>query len=110
MRVSRIDAVTSVPAIHTRPDLVERHGLRARELGERVGAAEVEAALHREPRERAVHRAGIEVAEAEPLGERARHSALAGAGRPVDRNDHRLTRESISSKNPGKLTATLSAS
>ena len=109
MRVSRIDAVTSVPAIQTRPSLVEGHRLGAGKVCERVGAPEVDAALHREPGERAVHRPGVEVAEAEPLGERARHSALAGAGRPVDRNDHRLTTEFRSSKKPGKLIATVSA-
>ena len=36
----------------------------------------------------AVHRAAVEVAEAEPLGERARHRRLAGPGGPVDRDDH----------------------
>ncbi len=71
--------------------VVEPHGLLLRELRERVGVAELEAALHREPRERAVHRAGVEVAEAEPLGERARHSALARSRRPVDRDDHQCS-------------------
>ena len=89
--------------------LVERDRLLPRQLGQQLGLAERNAPLHREPRQRAIHRAGVEVAEAEPLRERACHCALAGAGRPVDRNDHRLTRDSISSKNPGKLTATLSA-
>src|SRR5207247_11208952 len=49
---------------------VERDGLGARELGEGGGIAEVHALPHREPRERAVHRARVEVAEAEPRGER----------------------------------------
>ena len=47
------------------------------------------AAREREPGERAVHRAGVEVAEAEPLGEQPRDRALAGSGRPVDGDDHR---------------------
>src|SRR5437667_251289 len=39
---------------------VERDGLGARELGEGGGIAEVHALPHREPRERAVHRARVE--------------------------------------------------
>ena len=72
----------------------------------------------REPRERAVHRARVEVAEAEPLGEPPRNLLLpapAGPsmatiiGRPSDvHRSSRATRSS--SKKPGKLTATASAS
>ena len=69
----------------------------ARELGQRLAGAEVDAALHREPRHGAVHRPRVEVAEAEALREAARHRALAGAGRPVDRDNHRFTTVSRSS-------------
>src|SRR5205085_4831988 len=67
---------------------LEPDRLGARELREGLLAAEVDAALHREPGERAVHRTGVQVAEAEPLCERTRHRTLACAGRPVDRHDH----------------------
>ena len=43
---------------------------------------------HREPGQRAVHRAGIEVAEAEPLRQKAGDRALARACGPVDGDDH----------------------
>jgi hypothetical protein len=74
--------------------LVEPHGLLLRESRDRIGVREVEVAPHREPGERAVHRARVEVAEVEPLGERARHSALARSRRSVDRDDHLRTTES----------------
>ena len=77
-----------------------------------------------EPGERAVHGAGVEVAEAEPHREGARDRALAGPGGPVDRDDHdfclgQKSRENTqsclaefrssclsNSKKPGKLTPT----
>src|SRR4029079_6661041 len=62
-----------------------------------------------EPGQAAVHRSGVQVAETEPRRERASDRALAGAGRPVDGDDHCET-ESSSSKKPGKLIPTLSAS
>jgi len=109
MRESRIEAVTSTPAMKTRPALVEAHRLRLGELGEAVGLVERHAALHGEPRERPVHGAGIEVAEAQALGEQAGNRALSGSRRPVDGNDHRVVTALSSSKNPGKLIATASA-
>src|SRR5262249_43190279 len=57
---------------------------------EALRLVERDALADREPRERPIHRAGVEVAEAEPLGEPARHGALARARGPVDRHDHRL--------------------
>ena len=78
-----------MPAIQTRSSSEKRTGLLARELRQSLGVAEVEPALHREPRERPVHRARVEVAEAEALRERPRHRALARACGPVDRHDHR---------------------
>src|SRR5205823_4961960 len=90
--------------------VLERDRLLARERAEALAVGEVEAALEREPRERAVHRAGVEVAEGEPLGEPPGDRALSGPGRPVDCHDHRLVTDSRRSKNPGKLIAAASAS
>ena len=69
--------------------LGEEDGLLPRQLRQPLRVAEVEPALHREPRERSVHRAGVEVAEAKPLGERSCHCALARSCGPVDCHDHR---------------------
>src|SRR5439155_23679737 len=90
--------------------LVELDRARGRQLAERRAVAEIEPALEGEPRERAVHRTRVEVAEAQSLCERAGDSALAGAGRPVDGDDHRFATESRRGKKPGKLIATLPAS
>src|SRR5581483_6007066 len=91
------------------PVLAERDGVLRRELGERRAVLGVDPALGGEPGERAVHGAGVEVAEAEPRRERPGDGALAGPCGPVYGNDHRLLIESRSSKKPGKLTATASA-
>src|SRR5439155_6928006 len=90
--------------------LVERDGIRRRELAERGAVAERQTALHREPGDGAVHRAGVEVAEAQPLGETPRDRAFSCPCGAVDGDDHRLETESRRSKNPGKLIATASAS
>ena len=90
---SRIDVVTSIPSIATRPRSSERpRGWPARERRELGAVVERELALEREPGERAVHRPGVEVAEAEPLRERAGDGALAGArpGRRWRRSRGRL--------------------
>src|SRR5205807_1724791 len=89
---------------------LERDRVRGRELAQRLGVPEREPALHREPRDRAVHRTGVEVAEAEPLGEPPCDRAFACPCGAVDGDDHRLETESRRSKNPGKLIATASAS
>src|SRR5436853_7849293 len=90
--------------------VVERHGEGRRELGERTAVPNGNAALQRKPRQRPVHRAGVEVAEREALRETARDRALPCPGGAVNGNDHRLETESRRSKNPGKLIATVSAS
>ena len=74
--------------------VVERHRVLDREHPERAALAERDALLEREPRQRAVHRARVEVAEAEPLCERAGDGALAGSSRSVDGDDHRSATES----------------
>ena len=92
--------------------VVEADRVLGRELGELVGEVEREPAAPREPGERAVHRAGVEVAEAEPLGEKPCDRALAGPCGPVDGDDHQVVvarSESRRSKKPGKLTAAASA-
>ena len=82
--------------------LVEGDRVLARELAERLAVAERQRLAHREPGERAVHRAGVEVAEAEPLGEPARDRALA-APPAVDGDDP------TSSARGGNRDASLSA-
>ena len=69
---------------------LEGDGILACEPAEALSVGEVERALEREPRDRAVHRAGIEVAEAQPLGEAPGNRALPRACGPVDGNDHQL--------------------
>jgi hypothetical protein len=90
--------------------VLEGDGVLAREPPETFAVGKVERLLERKPRERAIHRAGVEVPELEPFGEPPRDSALARAGGPVDCNDHRLVTDSRRSKKPGKLIATASAS
>ena len=89
--------------------LVQLDGLLLGEAAERLAVLEVERSLEREPRDGPVHRARVQIPEPETLGEQARDGALSGSGGPVDRNDHRWVTVSSRSKNPGKLTATLSA-
>src|SRR5439155_15324701 len=89
--------------------VVERDGIRRRELTQGRAVAERQAALHREPGERPVHGARVEIAEAEPLGEPRRDCAFPRSRGAVDGDDHRFETESRRSKNPGKLIATASA-
>ena len=107
---SRIDEVTSVPAIQTRPPSPNVTGFAAASSPSGCTVPEREAALHREPGQRAVHRPGVEVAEAEPLGESPCDRALPCPCGAVNGDDHRLETELRRSKNPGKLIATASAS
>lgn len=51
---------------------------------------------HTEP-EGPVHRAGIQIDETEPLGNKARGSTFAGAGRPIDSNNHEANRKFLQS-------------
>ncbi len=80
----------------------------AGKLAELVALRERDPFLHRKPRERAVHRPGVEVAKAEALCEPACDRALSCPGGPVYGNDHRCVTDSRRSKNPGKLTPTAS--
>ena len=77
------------------------------ELAERRAVAEREAALHREPGDRAVHRARVEVTEAEPLRELAGDGALAGPGGPIDGDDHGLFLMAFSSFRRKRLVGAL---
>ena len=106
-RIGHVTAVDENPA-----PLVELDRVLDRELGELVGQVERQSATARKPGERAVHRPGIEVAEAEPLGELPCDRALAGPCGPIDCDDHQEVAprsESRRSKKPGKLTAADSA-
>jgi hypothetical protein len=58
-----------------------RNGVLVREVGPFV---------QRLPCDRAIHRAGIDVAITEPRGYRTGDGALAGARRPVDRDDETI--------------------
>ena len=103
----------------TRVRVVERDRMLARERLEPWPVVERNALVQREPRERAVHRAGVEVAEAEPRGE-PRATVLLPA--PAGPSIATITVRSIAadlawsggaartiSKNAGKLTPTASA-
>ena len=50
-------------------------------------SVEIDPVVQRLPRDRAIHRAGVDVAIAEPRRDRARDGALAGARRAVDGDD-----------------------
>ena len=60
---------------------------RGGERRDGVGVSHVDALAQQPPRHRAEHRAGVEVAQAQPLGDPARGARLAGARRAVDGND-----------------------
>ena len=108
----RIEAVTSLPSMKTRPASSNSTGFSTASSASSSAQVEREPAPAREPGERAVHRPGVEVAEAEPLGEQPRDRALAGPCGPVDCDDHQEVAprsESRRSKKPGKLTAADSA-
>ena len=79
------------------------------QLAQTPALAQRDPLLHRKPGERAVHRPGVEVAEAEALREPARDRALSCPCGPIDGDDHRCVTDSRRSKNPGKLTPTASA-
>ena len=68
--------------------LVEADRMLGRERSQLVGQVERDAAAPRQPGQRAVHRPRVEVAEAEPLGEKPCDRALAGPCGPVDGDDH----------------------
>ena len=89
-RVSRIAAVTSSPAIATCPAVSSSTGCSACELAEAARRPRARSLAQREPRHRPVHRARVEVADAQPLRKAACDRALAGPCGPVDGDDHRL--------------------
>ena len=68
--------------------LVEPDRVLGRERGQLAGEVECHAAAARQPGQRAVHRPRVEVAEAEPLGEKPCDRALAGPCGPIDGDDH----------------------
>jgi hypothetical protein len=68
--------------------VVEADGMAPREISERLTVPERNVVAHRKPRQRPVHRAGVEVAEPKALGQPTCDGALPRAGRPVDRDDH----------------------
>jgi len=88
--------------------LIEVDPVLAGQAAEPLALAERDALPHRQPRERAIHRPGVEVAEAEAFCEPACDRALSRPGGPVDGDDHRCVTDSRRSKNPGKLTPTAS--
>ena len=71
------------------PRRAERHGIGVRERLERRTVVEGHSFVEREPRQRAVHRPGVEVPESEPVRERPGDRALPRSRGPVDRHDHR---------------------
>ena len=73
-----------------RPCASKSTGLAAASSPSRSPLSSGDAVAPREPGQRAVHRAGVEVAEAEPLREAARDGALSGPRGAVDGDDHRL--------------------
>jgi biotin synthase len=72
-----------------RPD--NRTGWLEGEAPERLALGQRQPLAHRQPRQGAIHRPGVEVAEAEPLRQQAGDRALAGPCGPVYRNDHLCT-------------------
>ncbi len=73
---------------------------RQRRHGRLVG--QIDPVVPRLPRQRAVHRAGVDVAVAEPRRDRARDRAFAGAGRTVDGDDEGpLARPGFGFRGPG---------
>ena len=84
-------AIGDVVAVH-RDGRRERVGA-AREAwlpaacGHRGRVVHVDAVAQHPPGHRAVHRAGVEVAQPEPVGHAARGAGLAGSGGAVDRDD-----------------------
>jgi hypothetical protein len=69
--------------------LVERDRAFACKVAERRSFFKRDLLLEREPCERAVHRPGVEVTEAEPLCESSCNGALAGSRGAVDGDDQR---------------------
>ena len=84
---------------------VEVDRVRRREIAEQRALVHRHAVAPREPGQRAVHGAGVEVAEAEALRQGARHGALARSRGTVDGNDHALSppAKALSGRRSGTL-------
>ena len=90
----RIAVATSWPSTRTTPSPTSNPSA-LRQRRDRRLVREIDAVVQRLPRDRAVHRAGVDVAVAKPRRDRARDRALAGAGRSVDGDDERPRRASV---------------
>ena len=82
----RMSAVASTPSTTT-DALVHRQRHRLGQFGDRRLVAHRHPTRQGEERHRPVHRPGVEVLEAEAVGQRPADRALAGAGRAVDGDD-----------------------
>ena len=80
-------AVTSRPSTATRSSLTSSASSRG-QFDQLLGLVPIVPSLQGRPGHGAVHGAGVEKAEAQPLGQRPGNRALAGAGRSVDGDDH----------------------
>ena len=98
-RLGDVDSVGMDRGIERIDARLELYALGRR--GNRVGIAEIRAGLQERPRHRAVHRARVEVREAEPIGHSARRARLAGSGRTVDGNDQGRAHASARSRSHG---------
>ena len=108
----RICSVTSVPSTAMAiPPGIGRIASRwpACDRGQPLAVGGLDAAAGRQVRHRAVHRAGVEIAHPQALGDLAGDRALAGAGRTVDGDDHTPAPSALrSAAKPGYETAAAS--
>ena len=81
--------VTSWPSMVTKPPSTTSSArcASAATAGSSSSAMRV---VQRLPADRAIHRAGVDVAEPEDVGDSAGNGTLAGPGRAVDRDDDRF--------------------
>ena len=77
-----------VTTVDEHPPVGERDADRLREGGEPGVVVERQASLERDEGHGAIHRAGVDVAPAEPRGERPGGRTLAGPGGSVEGDDH----------------------
>jgi hypothetical protein len=84
----RMAAVTSSPFSRRAALRLQLDIGGARQLFHAVHVGGVRVLAHGPQRHGAVHGAGVDVGEAQPAGQAARNGALAGAGGPVDGDDH----------------------
>jgi len=86
--LGRSDRLAHVLTVQGHPTSIESDLHGARDLAERGPVVEVRPGAERRQRDGAVHRSGVQVREAETLGERPRDSRLAGPRWAIDGNDH----------------------